>query len=591
MMRRPGLWLLPTLVLAAQAAQAAGLRATVDRTEAEVGDRIVLTLTIEGEAGAEPQLPDLSPFDVYSRGQSTQVQIINGRMSTTVSHNYLLAPKRAGTFTIGSASVVVEGRTYASDPITVRVRKAGQSAPAGEPREVFATARVSNDSPFVGEQVIYTMRFFQRVQTQRVTLETQDLDGFVVHDLGDQRTYDTEVKGVQYRVTELRKAIFPQEPGVQTVPAATLNAEVVTRGQRRGRRGLFGDIFDDSFFNRKTRSTIVRAAAIELNVQPLPPAPAGFSGLVGDFDIETSLSRPTAAVGESTTLTIEVSGAGNAQRITEPPLGELGGFKLYDDKPTSNLTTRGSGVWGSKTFRKALVPLQEGELTIPAITLTVFDPGAKVYRTRKSQPLHFTATAATSSEELRLTELVTPTTGKVAVKILADDILPIYRRADALSSHGLAGPSRLLFGSGLLLPALGFVGLFAVRRRRERLAGDTALRRRSRAASRARQALKHVAAHDEAGRQVEAAEAASRALRVLIGDLLNIEGAALTHGDAAEHLRASGRVDEALIDRVVAFLAACEAAQYGGATSLSQLDGLPVRVGQLARDLERALEG
>lgn len=583
---RSALWLAPSILLAAQAAQGAGLRANVDRNEAEVGERIVLTLAVEGSASAEPELPDLSPFDVYSRGQSTQVQIVNGRMSTTVAHTYILVPKRTGTFTIGPASVAVEGQTYTSAPVTVRVRKAGQ-APAGDSRDVFATATVSNDHPYVGEQVIYTMRFLQRVQTQRVTLETQEFDGFVVQDLGDQRAYDTTVKGVQYRVTELRKALFAQEPGPLTVPAATLNAEVVMRGQRR-RRGLFGDIFDDGFFNPQTRSRIVRAAPVEIQVLPLPPAPSGFAGLVGDFDIQARLSRPTAAVGESTTLTIEVSGAGNAQRITEPALGELAGFKVYDDKPTSNLTTRKDGVWGSKTFRKALVPLQEGELTIPAITLTVFDPKARLYRTRTSRTLRFTATPSTGSEELRLTELVTPTTGKVAVKILADDILPIYRRVDALSSHGFAGPTRLAYGGGLLLPALGFVGLFLFRRRRERLVGDTAYRRRSRAARRAGKTLADVAAHEKAGRRLEAAEAASRALRELVGDLLNIEGAALTHGDVAEHLLGSG-VDEALAGRVAAVLTACEAAQYGGATSSAELEGLAGRVKQLIKDLERAL--
>src|SRR6185436_6217448 len=44
------------------------------------------------------------------RGQSTQVSIVNGSMSATLTHSYLLVPERAGSFDVGPIRVQAGGR-------------------------------------------------------------------------------------------------------------------------------------------------------------------------------------------------------------------------------------------------------------------------------------------------------------------------------------------------------------------------------------------------------------------------------------------------------------------------------------------------
>ena len=131
-------------------AAATGITATVNRNEASVGEHISLTLSVDGSATADPQLPDLSAFEVYSQGQSTQMQIANGRMSTSVSHQYVLVPKSAGTFAVGAATIEIGGKTYSSQPFTLRVLAAAEQP--RESRDLFVTAKVSKTEAFVGEQ-------------------------------------------------------------------------------------------------------------------------------------------------------------------------------------------------------------------------------------------------------------------------------------------------------------------------------------------------------------------------------------------------------------------------------------------------------
>ncbi|MCB1036324.1 MAG: BatD family protein, partial [Acidobacteria bacterium] len=239
--RRFPLFLLATVgLLAAGEAGAQSIRTTINRTEATIEDQLLLTVTIEGAEAAQPQLPDLSDFQVHYRGPSSQIRVINGRSSSSISHNYVLLPKKTGAFTIGPASVEIGGKTLSSQPIQVRITDADTQPQ--ESRDIFVTAQVSERKPYVGQQVIYTWRLYRRVQIGQAELGQQDFDGFLVEDLGEAKTFQSTVNGQQFAVHEIRKALFPQEAGKLTVPPAELQCQVVRRSNRRS-RSLFDDFF------------------------------------------------------------------------------------------------------------------------------------------------------------------------------------------------------------------------------------------------------------------------------------------------------------------------------------------------------------
>ncbi|MEM7354583.1 MAG: BatD family protein, partial [Acidobacteriota bacterium] len=140
----------------ASPAFAQSIQVTIDRTEATVQDQLNLRVTVKGSQNAEPEMPDLSAFNVYYRGEQSQINMINRQTTVSMIYNYVLVPKQVGEFTIGAAKVQIDGRSYTSRPFKVRILAA--SAKPRESEGLFIRQTVSNKNPYVGEQVIYTWR-------------------------------------------------------------------------------------------------------------------------------------------------------------------------------------------------------------------------------------------------------------------------------------------------------------------------------------------------------------------------------------------------------------------------------------------------
>lgn len=560
--------------------------ATVNRAQVQLGDALVLTVTIEGSRSLEPTLPPLADFDVRRRGSSTQMQIINGSMSTSVAYNYILKPRREGTLRLGPVTIRAGDREIASDPIEIRVTAASPVARSseGSSRELFLETTVSNERPYVGEQVIYTLRFFRRVRLADARLELPEFEGLLATELGEQRDYNVSRNGVKYAVTELRRALFPQENGAHVLEGAQIDAQVIASTGRS--RSPFDSFFGDGLLGRtQAEPRAVRSRPITLRVKPLPPSPPGFAGLVGKFQLKSQLSKTALAVGESTTLILEIEGPGHPQSISEPELGELTGFKVYPDRPSSTLRTQGAALSGTKTFRKSLVPLTPGTVMLPSVRVIFFNPETATYQTLTSERFEVTVTGSSEKEELRFAEFLRPEAGKVPVAVLADDIVPIHTDVSALRAPR---PISLgWFAAALVVPPFCFFGFALGQRRRTQNTARDAERRRRNALKEARARLKGLQGQTATVKHLnDFAEQCSLTLRRYIGDLLNEEGAALTTSEVQAKLRHRG-VSATLTDRTAGLLTQFEAIQYGGAEVASE--ELLRTLTTLLQDLRREL--
>ena len=81
-----------------------------------------LSFTLENANGGNVSLPPMNDFQLMG-GPSTMSSFsnINGAMSQSMTYTYVLRPKRQGTFTIGKASINVNGTTLQSNTVTVTV--------------------------------------------------------------------------------------------------------------------------------------------------------------------------------------------------------------------------------------------------------------------------------------------------------------------------------------------------------------------------------------------------------------------------------------------------------------------------------------
>jgi hypothetical protein len=329
---------------------------------------------------SDPKLPELEDFDVYSAGTSRNFSLINGRMSYTMSIRYVLIPKKEGTFTIGAVEVEVGDTIYRTDPLTLIVSKAPPppTPPPLSPDEtgstagsesLFARATVDNPSPFQYEQVTYRVRLYTRVNVlDAPAYSPPTTQGFWREDLPPADPYIETVDGKKYRVMEVALALFPTAPGKLTIGESVLEVRVQDPRRRRDPFSVFGGSLLDG------KRVVLRTDPVVLDVKPLPAAPPGFAGAVGEFDLEVSVDRTEVSQNDPLTLTMEFSGEGHLQTVPEIELPPLPQFRSYPSRSDQETSRKGMRLGGSLTKEFVLVPLSAGELEIPPIEVTVFSP-------------------------------------------------------------------------------------------------------------------------------------------------------------------------------------------------------------------------
>lgn len=525
--------LVSAVLVVAGAARNAGaleVRAWVDKTEATLEDQIFLTVSISGQRrlGSEPTLPPLPDFSAAKGGTSSRTEIVSGSIRTSVEVAYLLTPRRVGTFTIGPISIEEKGRAYQSQPLSVRILPAA-SGTEGRPM-AFVTQHVDVPRPYIHQQIVYTFRFFRRIDSVEAQWDPPGFERFWVEDLGKERQYEKVLGGHRYAVTEIKKALYPLSEGPGKIGESLLVCRLVIR--QGGRPTGMDSFFGGSFFGTRAQTVTktLRAEPIVLDIQALPEPgrPEGFEGLVGSFTVQAEVGQNQLRTGDSTTLTVTVTGTGNLRDLSTVSPEDIPGFQVYPDRPSLRLKIEGDTLRGTKVFKKALVPLEGGLFEIPPQEVAFFDPEEGSYRVARTAPLVLTVEKDREREPLHLVSAVPLPGSKSSIKILGEDILPIHTGPAGARRQLPSGASLYAYLAGLLLPPCIFAVCYGKKRRQERLEIDQPIMRRKQSRKKADSLLK------KARRQIRQPEDEaflrhlSRSLRGLIGDKLNLNTLACT---------------------------------------------------------------
>ncbi|GEM_PF-1792677 len=377
---------------------AKGVRAYVSFNRIGLND--TLTLTIEGE-DVNGELEILSPLKfngftiVGGPNSGTSISIVNGSMSKKETLSFVLAPTKTGTLTIPSLKVKAGKDVFTTEPIKVEVVK-GSVVPHRRNRgnafdpfsnfddffnddffspprprkisleDIFIRTEVSSKKVYVGEPVLVKFVLFTTVPiTQLALKEVPSFQGFLAYDIDTNqriRFNTTILGGKRYNTAVIyKKVLYPTKSGDLVIPPVSfvLNAQA------------------DFFFGKRV---IRKSEPLRIRVLPLPPAPDGFSGLVGSFDIQASVDTTSARVGQSITLKVVVSGKGDLKSFDKILPDKLDGFRVF--KPSSAEIKEKDPLHQTKVWNIVLVPVREGELRIPSVKLVYFDPLAEKYITK-----------------------------------------------------------------------------------------------------------------------------------------------------------------------------------------------------------------
>jgi hypothetical protein len=178
-------------------------------------------------------------------------------------------------------------------------------------------------------------------------------------------------------------------------------------------------------------------------VRPLPLSgrPANFSGLVGDFRLTRQVSKTQLHAKESATVTVVLEGRGNVGALAIPTPPENPAYKIYEDKPAFNKRAQGNQVVGSYSVKWGFVPLAEGSVSLPPLSVTYFNPDKGTYETSVQKAVEFTVLPALENENLNLTRFAGASTPKQAVELLGKDVMPLHKAVERLGRVSLTRAS------------------------------------------------------------------------------------------------------------------------------------------------------
>ena len=551
---------------------------------------------VELELNAKPDdksfvPPSFEGFEVVagpsvSRGQSTQ--IINGKMSQSFSYtiNYVLQATTVGNITIGQAVIAVDGKEYKTSRTTVEVRAANSGAGAAaatQPSEsqsleqraasqlsaddLLLKLSVSRSTVYKGEAVRATLKLYSRVNVVGSEgTKLPNFDGFWSQQLEcEQGPFRETLNGKVYEAYNLGEyLLYPQQSGRLTIEPAkiTIIAQMFVRNNRP-RNSFFDNTHDIYNLRREVVSPVVN-----IDVKPFPAgAPASFTGAVGRYTMEASLSSADIAANSAANIVLQISGSGNIGFLKEPKLELPTSFELYDVKATEQIRTTAAGSSGYRRFVYPFISRADGNYTIAPIEFTYFNPDNGQYVTLTSESFNLTV----QPDKNRSTSTaVTTIISKEDVRLLGQDIRFIKLSAPALRSVVAPFVLSPLYFVVMALILLAAVVLYFVIGRLLRDRRNVALVKGRRANKVAVQRFRMAEKYMKEQLRHAFYEEMLRALWGYISDRFNIPVADLTKEGIREELTRRGAAEQAKVFTDI--ISQCEEAQYSPVQSATMAE-------------------
>ena len=551
-------------------------------THVSVGEQFRLTYTINTQNVSDFRAGDIpDELEVLigpNRSMQSSYQMINGHTSSSssITYTYIVCATKNGTFTIPSAHAVVGGKSIASNQLTIKVSGAAQGNSGGgssrqrrqddggEVRDAGSQIsgsdlfiKVSANKKHVHEQepILLTYKVYTLVGLTSLRGDMPDLKSFYTQEvtLPSQKSFSIETfNGRPYKTTTWSQYVmFPQMTGKLQIPSITFEGIVV---QQNRNIDPFEAFFNGGSGYVEVKKKIV-APSIDIQVDPLPERPAGFSGGVGHFSVSTQFNKTETKANDPVSLRITVSGAGNLKLIKQPQVNLPKDFDKYEPKTTDKTKLTTNGTEGSITYDLLIVPRHQGHYEIPPVELTYFDTSANAYKTVKSEPLMLNVAKGSGPGS------VSDFSGQQDLQELSRDIRHI--KTGDVNQQGVG---EFFFGSvvywiSLALMAIVFISLFVIFRQRAIENANVTKRRAGKASKMAAKRLKKASRLMSDNKPGEFYDEVLRALWGYVGDKLNIPVEQLSHDNISQRL-SDRLVGEETIAQFMGALDECEFERY-----------------------------
>lgn len=366
------------------------LDAELDRKKIDVQGQVHMRLIFQGANDVEPPSFDV-PEDVTVRyvGPATRVLVVNGEMSRSITHTFLLVPQKEGEYVLGPFIAERGGEKYIADELELEVvshSPASGMTGSSEDVESYRSSDHVSENVFLQLNVPKTEVYLNEAIDLEIRLYVKDIslynvenpffshEGFMVEQIGRPHRTSEYFKGRQYRVLIFNYRIFAMREGEHVIGPARLKCNKRSADGIPG-SSLFDRFFDDDFFSSSfgSKKIELRSLAVPIKILPLPKEgrPDSFQGAVGSFNMDVRLKNDSAEVGNPVILEMEVRGEGDLDTVTIPRVEPSDDFRIYDPQVKTKEN--------AKIYEQVFIPKSVYSSKIPEVRFSFFDPDKAEY--------------------------------------------------------------------------------------------------------------------------------------------------------------------------------------------------------------------
>lgn len=411
---------------------------------------------------------------MHVSGSST----VNGNEKNYVSFVYVLQPELEGKYALSGASAKVNGKRVAFNTVHVDVKpssghsvnqynfpgniagdadlqhlysdyiiRKGEDVREKIRKNLFIKVDADKTSCYEGEPLVATYKLYTRLHSESKVARRPSFNGFSVYDMIDPSSVPSTIEklnGKDFNVYLIRKAqLFPLQSGtLQLDPAEVeneitfLRADYAMKDKGEHLNDLLNAFDSDDPGNEgiETENVTITSNPVHVEVKALPAVakPHSFDGAVGSFAVQATIDHNEVNVNDVAVMKVMVKGEGNFGVINSPSIQWPKNIEVFEPSIKEDYLRSVVPMRGYKTFEYRFVPRQTGNIIIPAIAFSYFDPHTNAYQTIHTDSLQLRVAPAAAGEN--------DLTGSSTEKERGDN--SIHRRLII----GIAGILLILFG-------------------------------------------------------------------------------------------------------------------------------------------------
>ena len=553
---------------------------SLDRDKIGLGEAAQLGLSFyDTQSMPAPDIGNIDGLDIHYIGPSSMMTVINGQVSSSVTHRYRVQPLKIGKFQLGPFSFNYKGNKYISNiaflevteekaaPLPAATGEAASAEKLNLEDKIFLKLDIGKASAYVNELIPVTVKLYvNRLNVSDIQLPTFVQEGFSKVEFKEPKQYRERFGNVVYEVLEFKTNIFGTRPGDYKIGPAKIKCNVMVKKRLPQMPGAMGDAFGDDYYRdsffedfythyeRYPLGLQSQEAHIVVSPLPMQGMPQDFSGAVGDYQFVYEAGPAKVKAGDPITVHMDINGNGNFNTVLMPKIDCASGFKAYEPEVKTDE--------GRKSFTEVLIPETEAVTEVPKASFTYFDPDKKEYKTITQGPIPI---QVEKGKDETPSQVVGPVSaqyqGETKNEELVRDIIYIKEAPGRWVGKSYGFYNSRIFWSFVFLPLIFLMSFLFVQGRKAKLKSDSVYAGRVLALRVSRRGLKALA---RLAYQKDAKifyETLFKTLQDYLGNRLNMPPAGIT-SDAVEHALELKDADMEILRKVKSLFDTCDRARF-----------------------------